>query len=202
MLQNTNYECDSLQKLSVEASLPAASVDVYCAPCACAIRTALLLCAEQSTMLIRYTTKVDERIPVSCCEASTSYECLSGLLRTVQLAEVDFIGSHLESNLLQYLDRVWIEKRLNKLETSSTSQHTGNRGKRRQLLTKLVAEVSSQYAVVIGELDDMCHVSSAAAFPQLRRPPRINEMYRFEYKKGWRVEFMGTFTPRNFEGSS
>jgi len=196
MLQNTNYECDSLQKLAAEASLPAASVDVYCAPCACAIRTALLLCAEESTMLIKYTTEVDERIPVSCCDASTAFDCLSGLLLTIQLAEVDGIDNHLESNLLQYLDRVWIEKRLYELETTSASRH--KQATRRQLLTKLVAEVSSRYAVFIGELDDMRHVAGASAFPQLPRPPRINEIYRLGYSNAWQGEFMGTFTPRDF----
>lgn len=106
----------------------------------------------------------------------------------------------MESNLLKYLDRVWIEKRLYKLETTILSQE--KRATRGQILTKLVAEVPSAYAVFIGELDDMRQVVGASAFPQLPRPPRINEIYSLKHNRGWSGEFIGTFTPRDFRAVS
>ena len=151
--------------------------------------------------MIRYTTKVDERIPAGCCSPSTAFDCLSSLLLTMQLAEVGrILDNHLESNLLKYLDRVWIEKRLYELETTVPSRQ--KRATRAQLLTKLVAKVPSKYAVFIGELDDMRQVVGASAFPQLPRPPRINEIYSLKHNRGWKGEFMGTFTPRDFGGIS
>ena len=204
ILQAVNYECDNFQKLAIEDSLPVASVNIYCPPCACAIRTALTVCAQESSALIKYTTRIDERLPSSCCSYSTIVKTLTSVLRIMQLTESGQLGPQgdiLSLQLLQHLDRVWIEKMLYRLE--SKPPHPRERHDITRRIGQLVSEASAgeYYAVFIGETEYMRPVLGMSAFPRLPRPPRENEIYKalkkHEYDP-WEVKYLGTFTPKGY----
>ncbi|EPE30419.1 hypothetical protein GLAREA_03386 [Glarea lozoyensis ATCC 20868] len=113
ILEIANYEAAASQALAIESMLPAEDIKIYCSPCACAIRTALRISKERSTLLIEYTVRVDERLPPSCCSYSTLVDAISSLLRIIQLAESGQLGriaNVIDHNLLKYLDRQWTEK--------------------------------------------------------------------------------------------
>lgn len=200
ILQVTNYECDALQKLAVESQLPSASVHIYCAPCACAIRTALMICKEQSSDLIRYRVRVDERLFASCCSQEMVIDTLSTLLDTIQIIEVGKGNENLEAQLIEYLDRVWIEKRLYEIETRPIlhpSQRCASRS-----IGELLAATKSNYSVYLGVLGDLRQVMDGELLPRPPRPVRVNEIYRmnkYTQNSPWSREFLGTFTPRNID---
>src|ERR1700733_13117708 len=41
IMRQSNYEFPEIQKWALESSLPLAKVDIFCAPCVCAIQTAI-----------------------------------------------------------------------------------------------------------------------------------------------------------------
>ena len=118
MLQQPNDGISEIQDLALQASLPLARVDVYCAPCACAIQTAIKLCSAESSRLISYEVKVDDRVPVSCCSTSSMIDRLNSLLIKIQEHEAGLLKnqSNLNTLWIKFLDRVWIEQRIHELE--------------------------------------------------------------------------------------
>lgn len=196
---------DDLKSLVLNHALPAARAKIYCGPCACAIRTALLICRDHSSKLITYEVRVDERIRTSCCSPSTVGESISSLLQAMQMTETrQMVKSgkpRLFYGLLRHLDRLWIETRLYQLETRSPDALTANDMiERREELISQVARHGPP-AIFLGEIDYLGHVLALPVFHQLPRPPRVNEIYLVQRKGSflsWETRYLGTFTPRNY----
>jgi len=132
---------------------------------------------------------------------------MSSLLQMIQLTESDQLGERrnfLSSYLLSHLDRVWIEKMLYRLE--SKPPHIWHKMDLTRRIEQLVSEAAAAGypAVFIGEVDYLRPMLQISAFPNLPRPPRVNEIYRLQNSyvtnKIWNIEYLGTFTPRNFTG--
>jgi hypothetical protein len=184
--------------------LPVVDVKIYCPPCACAIRTALRICCDNSTILIKYIVRVDERLQSSCCSYSTLVDTISSLLRIIQLTESGQLGrlhDVLDSSMLQYLDRQWIERMLYRLECKPPRhRHKASLSRR---VGQLVYETAAKdyHAVFIGEIDYLRPVLEMSAFPRPPRPPRINEVYRMIKSLAanpWEIKCLGGFTPKNY----
>lgn len=204
ILQAFNIDCEDFQKLAIEGLLPVADVKVYCPPCACAIRTALRICQEKSSELIKYVVRVDERLPSSCCSYSTIVDTISSLLRTIQLTESDQLGrltDILHFSMLRFLDRQWIEKMIYRLESKPPRLRDKTSLIRR--VGQLVSETAAKeiHAVFISEMDYLRPFLEISTFPRLPRPPRVNEIYRMQKSAPavpWKIKYLGTFTPKNF----
>ncbi|KAH7276266.1 hypothetical protein B0J15DRAFT_458384 [Fusarium solani] len=204
ILKIQNYECDSLQRAAVEATLPSETVSVYCAACACAIRTALLMCKSESSQLIQYRTRVDDRMPAACCPKEYSKARLESLLETIQLWEVGLLKTENSTSLLRYLDRVWIEKRLYQIDTNHMTMVD-----REPVIqaASLISSIAEKNAVFIGELDDLrvATVHLTPPLPTLPRQPRLNEIYQMKKRSSldhWQFDFLGSFTPFTMRISS
>ena len=119
LIRQINYECPDIQRLALESALPLETVDIFCAPCACAIQTALRICAVESTTLIKYIVKVDDRVSVSCCTESAKFHRLASLLAMIQQHETGILTERvgLSTDWIQHIDRVWIEQSIYRLET-------------------------------------------------------------------------------------
>ena len=134
---------------------PVAKVHIYCAPCRCAIHTALLLCTSQSSDLISYTTKIDDRIPVSCCFGLQKLERLESMLNTIREYDAGMLVGQTQINmdLLRHIDRVWLEKRIYHLEEEISSQDNleSDRLRVEDLLRDETCKKDT-YSVHIGEL--------------------------------------------------
>ena len=204
ILQVRNVECETFQHLAIQALLPVADVKIYCPPCACAIRSALTICQKNSSDLIKYTVRVDDRLPSSCCSHSTIVDTISSLLEIIQLTESDQLGKlkkDLEYHMLKHLDRQWIEKMLYRWESKPPKY----RSKTSQIhrVGQLISETATKesQAVFICEIDYLRPVLEMSAFPKLLRPPRVNEIYRMQKSSAtpWKINRIGTFTPKNFK---
>ena len=90
---HTSYKYDSINKL--------ADVRIYVAPCKRQISTAASICKDASKLdCLDYYIRVDDRLPASCCSASSGYERLSSLLAL----------------MADWLDQLWLEQRLYDIE--------------------------------------------------------------------------------------
>ncbi|KAE9362631.1 hypothetical protein N431DRAFT_490391 [Stipitochalara longipes BDJ] len=196
-----NSQFSQLKNLALEASLPLKKVDVYCAPCACAIQSALKMCYESSTKLIAYITKVDDRISASCCPKSTMIGRLNSLLLTIQEFESAILSKepHLMSFLLKFIDRVWIEQRMYHLETQLYTQEVY---KTEHLsITELLQNLPNKTIIVLAEIGQCSWILQTRPFPWSPRMPKENEIYALEVTPPhniWKKIFLGSFTPRNF----
>jgi hypothetical protein len=204
ILEIMNFECAVLQALAIESMLPAEDIKIYCSPCACAIRTALRISKDRSTLLIKYTVRVDERLPSSCCSYSTLVDTISSLLHIIQLAESSQLGrivNVIDRSLLTHLDRQWIEKMLYRLECKPPNYRSQLGLQRR--VGQLVSEAAAEHpkAVFIGEIDYLRPLLEMSVFPRLPRPPRVNELYQIKKSSAadpWKVKYLGGFTPKNY----
>lgn len=192
---------ENLQSLAVFSSLPLAKVDVFCAPCTCAVRTALAICQSQSNELIQYLVKVDDRLPSDCCPESTKSSSFESLLHVIQCYEVGLLGGR-DVNLgwAEYLDRVWIEQRLYEMQSSS-SAFTSSQETNRYRITRLLSEVPSTYSVFLAECSNLSWMLQLPPFPTSSRLPRENEIYELfkgGHKSPWSLKFLGSFTPRDY----
>jgi hypothetical protein len=199
MLQEVNYEFPEIQKLALESSLPVEKVDVFCPPCACAIQTAIRLCSAESTKLIRYIAKVDDRISVSCCAESTKIDRLNSLLTKIQEYEAGILAEQTGFNRkwIQYIDRVWIEQRIYHLETQLYTQEAYKTD--HWSIAELLKDLPSKNSVFLGEIDRCLWILQTKPFPWTPRMPKENEIYELVSEgKKWHKKFLGSFTPRNF----
>ena len=150
---------------------------------------------------------MDERLSSSCCSYSTVVDTIYSLLQVIQLIESDQLGVHkgvLDYGLVRYLDRVWIEVMLYRLE--SQPPHAQHKRDLTQQFRQLVSEATpkgSGQAVFIGEMDYLQPMLEILDVPKLPRPPRVNEIYSMKNPYGvhsWSIKYLGTLTPRNFTG--
>jgi hypothetical protein len=203
ILQQSNYEFPEIQKLALESSLPVAQVDVFCAPCACAIQTAIRLCHAESSPLISYVVKVDDRVPVSCCVNSSKIDRLNSVLIKIQEHDAGLLNDqpHLYTPWIRFLDRVWIEQRIYELETNI---YTGEDSKSdKWSITELLQTLTSRHCILLGEIDRCLWILQTEPFPWTPRMPKANEIYQVQWQgRGWQKKFLGSFTPRNYRSQA
>lgn len=108
MLRQANYDVSDFQNAAIEANLPLGNVYVYCAPCACAVRTALTVCLQGGTKYLPYRTRVDDRIGASCCPEKTKMERLISLVSAIKTLEAAITSeaSGINKQWVEFIDRV------------------------------------------------------------------------------------------------
>jgi hypothetical protein len=188
-----------LQEAMVKSLYPVARVHMYCAPCRCAIRTALLLCASQSSNVISYTTRIDDRIPASCCLGLQKLERLESLLNTIREYDAGMLVGETQiiTDLLRHIDRVWLEKRIYHFEEEISYQDTQKPD--RLCVEGLLRDETCRentYSVHIGELVQCAWITQMTPFPWSPRMPREYEIFGFDsvrHAKEFRKTYLGTF---------
>ena len=205
LLLRANIELGNFHEASVQLNLPLGNVFVYCAPCACAVRTALTICEEGQSKYITYMTRVDDRVSASCCPTSTEEERLISLITILkQLEATDGAETfELRTDWIEYIDRVWLEQRLYALE-QGFDPHDPTRSVTAQgaeLFADFRPEPKATAMVLLGELD-YCHwMLETHPFPWKVRAPKETEIYQLTKRQtdsAWMRTFLGTYTPSTF----
>ena len=203
MLRQANYDVSDFQNAVIEANLPLGNVYVYCAPCACALRTALTVCVQGSSKYLRYKTRVDDRICASCCPETTKMDRLISLVTTIKEIEAALTSetSEIHPTWVGHIDRVWIEQRVYRLEEElyAQSDPRSRLESGAELLTEFGPEAKLTGIVFLGELSYCQWMLQTQPFPWKARIPKETEIYQLTKKRqGWDREYLGTYTPRNF----
>lgn len=209
MLRQANYDVSDFQNAAIEANLPLGNVYVYCAPCACAVRTALTVCVQGSSKYLPYKTRVDDRICASCCPETTKMDRLISLVTTIKEIEAALISetSGFNTAWVGHLDRVWIEQRVYRLEEEIYAQNDprSRLESGAELLTEFAKQEKATGIVFLGELDYCQWMLQTQPFPWKARVPKETEIYQLEKTKnrqGWDRKYLGTYTPRNFTATA
>ena len=203
MLRQTNYEHSDFQNAALLGN-----VYVYCAPCACAVRTALIICADGSSEYLPYVVRVDDRISASCCPESTKLDRLISLLTTIKEIEagVALKTTVFNTRWIGCIDRVWIEQRMYRLEEELYAEGVPRfprsptaRGE--ELLAEFRGEGKNIGVVFLGELDHCFWMLQTRPFPWKARIPKETEIYKLNMTRDpstWDRIYLGTYTPRTF----
>ena len=198
-----------------EAILPLATIYIYCAPCACSIRTALHTCSE----LIYYAhlsslTRIDDRIDANCCSNNSKKDRLLSVLDLIR----QFEASQLQDKdiaiwWVPLVDRVWLEQRLYQLEESDDNcLHASSKEATKELFSEFTAQSKYNGTVIVGELHSCSWMIQAAPFPWNTRMPRETEIFHvhthpvtgdeMDWRQiNWQRTYLGTFTPQDFSAS-
>lgn len=205
MLRYNNFELSDFQSAALAANLPLGNVYIYCAPCVCAVRTALTICQQGGSKYLRYRTRVDDRISATCCPESTKIDRLVSLLNMVKTIEATDKSqtTGFATAWIHFIDRLWIEQRVYQLEEelhaengSRSVVHDGD-----ELFAELQLEYKETGIVVLGELDQCFWMLQTPPFPWKARIPKETEIYKVERtltSSTWKRTYLGTYTPRAF----
>lgn len=178
-------------------TLPLATVNVYCGPCNCAIKTAAKLCTRSTKPEIPFKVRIDHRLPVSCCSNGDLLGRLRKLLRAVEDWELG-VTSGKDDVLESYLDRAWLEQRIYELELSGyDNEGMGSaRAKTAQLLEDSNGDAES-VPIYLAESDTSAWILRTPPFPWTPRMPRRNEIFQFSTAGRpyhLKTTYLGTFT--------
>ncbi|KAF4446600.1 prion-inhibition and propagation-domain-containing protein [Fusarium austroafricanum] len=182
---NASYEVqESVGKVMtdlIKGMYPAARVYIYCPPCRCAIRSALIICQGQNKDIILYRTRVDERIPCSCCPSKEKLDRLRSIHKTTYEWDIGLIGDEPFKTSIRYIDRSWLEKRIYALETELYDKDNlrDDRGQISDLLGSLFPREWTEKHLFFAEASHCSWILQTKPFPW---SPRFKTVY------------LGTFT--------
>jgi hypothetical protein len=200
MLRQGNYELGELQSIALEATLPLGRVYVFTAPCSCAVRTALEVCAKENSKIVRYIVRVDDRMSASCCPEEMKLARLSSIVENIKETETSHTPGAI-ADWTKYVDRVWVEQRIYQLEDDLVDQAASKTQFERA--EELLAEIEGgpkDGFVFLGEVDHCEWMMQTAPFPWRSKMPKESEIYFLQWQNlSWVRKYIGTFTPRNFK---
>lgn len=167
---------------------PVAKTFIYCAPCACLILTAVLVCDRAASTVHEYFIRPDDRLESSCCLGQDRITGLRSIYNAVKHNEAQ-AGASKDHNTpigTKYIDMLWLEERLHSLDAEDEyvefeSQPLGN--------------VMSR-VVIIGEPDFLRPITRKMS---CSRVPREAEIWQLQFSPGtgpWKYKFFGTYTIR------
>ncbi|KAK6532024.1 hypothetical protein TWF694_003187 [Orbilia ellipsospora] len=196
-----------LQDTLTEALYPAVTVNIYCPPCRCLVRTALLVCRKYNR-LSKYRVRVDDRLPASCCSELDKLQRMRGFANTLYESDDGLAPSgigYYSWDLLKNLDRVWLEQRVYYLEArvfgihkSTTVRHQVN-----DFFVSIAEEQGFKIRpVLMVEANQGAWILQGPPFPWNPIPPKENQLFEV-YKPGDQSEpmskYIGTFTAPKFQ---
>ena len=206
MLRLANYDLSDFQNAALEANLPLGNVYVYCAPCVCAIRTALTICEEGSSRFLNYWTRVDDRISAICCPESTKIDRLILLIAAVKQIEATDMSQSTRFNIvwMELIDRVWIEQRVYQSEEEVQAQDDPRPmvASGAELFAEFQSESKETGVVILGELEHCSWMLQTQPFPWKARVPKETEIYKLAktmFGSTWERTYLGTYTPGVFQ---
>jgi hypothetical protein len=161
---------------------PIASVVVYVAPCMRLIDTALGVCRRIGTRkgrLLEFSIRVDDRLRSSCCTNFQSCARLEELVRS--LKEKETIKYQTRASLLEFLDLVWMEQRLEELDENPEAPMDARR------IDHIFRERSNTTPdealaaiLIIGEDEDIIQIMDMLPVEKVPRVPRVGDFFKLE----------------------
>jgi hypothetical protein len=182
LLQKEEELLSIAQQQFLYGMLPVATAYIHCPPCVALIQTALVIAkgvAGSSRPFLRILIRPDDRLASSCCQNSDGTEALRSILDAIHHNEGD-IESVAYTDDTDYLDRSWIEQRLNFMEEERKYD---------------VVEDWGSSAIILGEAKYLLPLLQKAPRSRIPRESEIWTMSRQRNGITTR-EFLGSFTPR------
>ena len=173
-----------------------AEVRIYVAPCKRQISIADFICRGASSLhCLDYYVRVDDRLPASCCSASSGYERLSSLLSLMK----DLRCS------TGWLDRLWLEQRLYDIDGDIDSNPVTLETLFKDGLRNVYGcdDVTNPLAAImlVGESDLVNNVMNAPPFSPNPRMAQPNQFFRcgpeYDYESDEKIDCLR----RTFLGS-
>jgi hypothetical protein len=198
ILRQPANRISDVQKLAVRSSLPLTNVSIFCAPCARAIHTAVRTCNQQSTELISYMVRVDDRISASCSSGSSKIGRLKSLLAKINEFEAGMLADRkdLFTSWILFLDRVWIEQRIDHLENEPHIEGIITNG---MLIAEFFKTDSFETIIFLGETTQTGWIIESKPFAEKRGMAKDNSIHKlYRSSTFWKREYLGTFTPRDY----
>lgn len=210
-VSNISYELqDKVADLldPITAGLRAQStLHIYCPPCRCAIRTALILC-HQGLSGGKAWVRVDDRIPTTCCDAQDTAQLLQSFIETINAYELDqknVFPSGSYRGDVEYMDKEWIENRVYTLQVDLyAGEAHEDRFKNFESCLRDMEKGEGIHSVVLVEASSGAWILQTAPFRKSPRMPKQTEVYSYRCPKvvySWNNRFedkgiyRGTFTP-------
>lgn len=160
---------------------------------------ALVVILGQSTRRIHYRTRIDDRIPVTCCPNREKLQRLRGFAQTASEYDQRVILPSFSNSTecLRMLDRVWLDKRIYRLETELyEGEHYKPDRYHVAELMKIIEKGDNIYTVIMGKASQCSWITQTAPFPWSPRVARENEISYItdNNSHNLRLEYLGTFT--------
>jgi len=176
---------------------------IFCPPCRCAIRDALII-SMMSDELVDYTIRIDDRIPASCCQETDKIRRLRTLVQTLSAFDEGQMTEPREhmtkigcAPLLARVDRAYIEQRVYQLEI----KFYGNERYMpiRPQITELLNETATADVtrVFLGEARTCSWIIQTPPFTWSPRVPKEKELFLLTCLYGAKTftsEYLGSFT--------
>ncbi|KKO99571.1 hypothetical protein THAR02_08333 [Trichoderma harzianum] len=199
-ISSAPYEVQSHLETFLDSHYPLAKVMILCPPCRCAVRTALLVCSQQSSKKIKYRVCIDDRMPISCCLETEKLQRLRSLMKTIRDLDEGSIGDEaapIMKDLLRHLDRVSLEQRIYRLEIELYDNE--HYIPPQQQIAELLSETyhADSIPIYLGEAKSCAWIVQKAPFPWSPRVPRESEIFKFtkdSNKLSFTSTYLGTFT--------
>ncbi|KAK4208738.1 prion-inhibition and propagation-domain-containing protein [Rhypophila decipiens] len=177
---------------------------IYCPPCRCAVRTALILCRQGMVNSSNSLVRIDERIPSTCCEGQHIAERLQSFIDTINAYDMGHLQQRGDlawwGNML-YVDKEWIENRIYALELElyDNEVHEDRHENFQSFLTD-IDQGENLDSVVLVEATSGAWILQAAPFRKSPRMPKETEVYNYRLDLSWyqfdsKNIYRGTFTP-------
>jgi len=217
-MSNLHYEvqgvlADILKPISTTLLLNSSStIHIYCAPCRCAVRTALILCRQRLADNKTYV-RIDDRIPSACCNAQSFAKRLRSFITTVnarELAEENLFPTDSKTTDVDHIDKEWIENRVYALDSALyDGEGQGDRFKCVESFLHDVEKDEEMHSVVLLEANGGAWILQTPPFRKSPLMPKELEVFNYRCPKAkysWEKHFRntgiyrGTFAPseRNF----
>ena len=210
-VSNLSYEmqeklADLMEPISAEFR-PSSIIHIYCAPCRCAVRTALILC-RQNLGDKTTSVRIDDRIPSACCDAQRILQQLRSFITTInarELAQTDLFPTDSNTKDVDYIDKEWVENRIYTLESALyDGEGYGDRFKCINNFLNDVEKDEGMHSVVLLEASGGAWILQTPPFRKSPLMPKQLEVFNYgcpRSKYSWELSFTdtriyrGTFTP-------
>lgn len=188
-----------------KAQLPLARVYVYCAPCACAVSTAISLCRDSplySNDIVEFVVRPDNRLRASCCPRG-DMQPLIWLANAIKHCEASK-GTSFGDSLEIWLDQPWLEQRIYQQEEEldlRQGQHPhGPPGNPLNIFAGHKDQVQCAAVVFLAEPSQAQWIMSMPPFQKVARMPRETEIFQMSLASQgglWQREFLGKYTAKS-----
>lgn len=192
------FNVDELKKVGILAS-----IYVYCAPCASAIRSAFQICDElRNSKGTSGHIRIDDRIDATCCAGISKKSHLKSMVNAVKHIEIGTRRTEgWVSTWKTYVDRVWLENSLYRAEESDV-EDSDRVNAVKGIFSNVPLESRYNAIVILGEVDRCSWMIQTKPFPWTARMPQETEIFRIHANQRkeavWQRTYLGTYTPRSF----
>lgn len=183
-------------------------VYIYCAPCACQVATALIICQyRDKNDLVDFCIRLDYRQMTSCSASVSRIEGLIAVIHHLKETEKrDLHSGEYEAEQLKAFDREWLEREVYDCTEEDGLATLSPIAQLARIATLHEKEESCAAIILLGEADYHVPLMGVPPFRPFEpgRLPMETQMFRnFQKyhrqlgKWSWERDYMGTYSPKD-----